>query len=92
MYHATKFSIEGFCEAVAPFHIGVTLVEPGGARTEFRYVPAVMEMLSGSGIPLIQTDINTELVTPTGMGIIKCLSPGFGSMPQMIKYRPLLNS
>jgi len=46
-------------------------------------VPAVMEMLSGSGIPLIQTDINTELVTPTGMGIIKCLSLGFGSMPQM---------
>lgn len=41
MYHATKFGIEGFCEAVAqevaPFHIGVTLVEPGGARTEFRY-------------------------------------------------------
>lgn len=46
-------------------------------------VPAVMEMLSGSGIPLIQTDINTELVTPTGMGIIKCLSSGFDSMPQM---------
>lgn len=46
-------------------------------------VPSVMEMLSGSGIPLIQTEINTELVTPTGMGIIKCLSSGFGSMPQM---------
>ena len=41
MYHATKFGIEGFCEAVAQevaqFHIGVTIVEPGGARTEFRY-------------------------------------------------------
>lgn len=41
LYHATKFGIEGFCEAVAqevkPFNIGVTLVEPGGARTEFRY-------------------------------------------------------
>ncbi|QYK67548.1 SDR family oxidoreductase [Paenibacillus sp. S02] len=41
MYHATKFGIEGFCESVAqevaPFKIGVTLVEPGGARTEFRY-------------------------------------------------------
>lgn len=46
-------------------------------------VPAVMAMLSGTDIPLIQTDIETELVTPTGMGIIKCLSLGFGSMPQM---------
>lgn len=46
-------------------------------------VPAVMEMLAGSGIPLIQTDIETELVTPTGMGIIKILSSGFGSMPEM---------
>lgn len=41
MYHATKFGIEGFCEAVAQevaqFNIGLTIVEPGGARTEFRY-------------------------------------------------------
>jgi NAD(P)-dependent dehydrogenase (short-subunit alcohol dehydrogenase family) len=41
LYHATKFGIEGFCESVAqevaPFNIGITIVEPGGARTEFRY-------------------------------------------------------
>ena len=41
LYHATKWGIEGFCEAVAqeiaPFGIGLTIVEPGGARTEFRY-------------------------------------------------------
>lgn len=41
MYHATKFGIEGFCESVAqevqPFNIGVSIIEPGGARTEFRY-------------------------------------------------------
>ena len=40
-YHATKWGIEGFAESVAqevtPFGIGVTIVEPGGARTEFRY-------------------------------------------------------
>jgi NAD(P)-dependent dehydrogenase (short-subunit alcohol dehydrogenase family) len=41
MYHATKWGIEGFVESVAQevssFGIGMTLVEPGGARTEFRY-------------------------------------------------------
>lgn len=41
LYHACKFGIEGFCESVAQevakFNIGVTIVEPGGARTEFRY-------------------------------------------------------
>lgn len=41
LYHATKFGIEGFCESVAqevaPFGIGMIIVEPGGARTEFRY-------------------------------------------------------
>ncbi|MBM2622849.1 SDR family oxidoreductase [Actinoplanes sp. LDG1-06] len=39
IYHASKWGVEGFMEAlageVAPFGIGVTLVEPGGARTEF---------------------------------------------------------
>jgi len=41
LYHATKFGIEGFCESVAQevaqFNIGMTIIEPGGARTEFRY-------------------------------------------------------
>lgn len=41
LYHATKFGIEGFCESVAqevaPFNIKVSIIEPGGARTEFRY-------------------------------------------------------
>lgn len=46
-------------------------------------VPAVMEMLKGSGIPVETQMINTELVTPTGIGIIKTLSRGFGLMPKM---------
>jgi len=49
MYHATKWGIEGFCEAVAqeikPFNIGITLIEPGGARTEFRYGSAKVAKL-----------------------------------------------
>lgn len=47
-------------------------------------VPAVLEMLNESGIPLISEDVGTELVTPTGMGLIKCLASGFGSRPPML--------
>ena len=39
LYHATKWGIEGFCEAVAkevaPLNIGITLVEPGATSTNF---------------------------------------------------------
>lgn len=38
-YHTTKWAIEGFAEAVAkeiaPFNIGLTIVEPGATRTSF---------------------------------------------------------
>lgn len=50
MYHATKWGIEGFVEAVAQevssFGIGMTIVEPGGARTEFRYGSAQVATLT----------------------------------------------
>lgn len=40
LYNASKFGVEGFMESlvqeVAPFGIGVTIVEPGGAATGFR--------------------------------------------------------
>lgn len=40
LYNASKWGIEGFMEStakdIAPFGIGVTIVEPGSARTEFR--------------------------------------------------------
>ena len=49
LYHATKWGIEGFVESVAqevaPFGIGITIVEPGGARTEFRYGSAQVAQL-----------------------------------------------
>jgi NAD(P)-dependent dehydrogenase (short-subunit alcohol dehydrogenase family) len=49
LYHATKWGIEGFVESVAQevssFGIGVTIVEPGGARTEFRYGSAQVAKL-----------------------------------------------
>lgn len=47
-------------------------------------VPAVMEMLAESHIPVISENVNTELVTPTGLGIIKCLAAEFGPLPAMM--------
>lgn len=48
LYHATKWGIEGFWEStaadIAPFGIGVTLAEPGVARTEFASGSADMAM------------------------------------------------
>ena len=46
LYHASKWGVEGFADAlageVAPFGIGVTIVEPGSARTNFRYGGSVL--------------------------------------------------
>ncbi len=66
----------------SPVHEGTGFIECQHGKLPVP-VPAVMEMLKGSDIPLITEDVNTELVTPTGMGIIKCLASGFGKMPVM---------
>lgn len=44
-------------------------------------VPGTMELLQG--IPIRQTDIPKELVTPTGAAIITTNAEGFGVMPNM---------
>ncbi len=55
LYHATKWGIEGFIEAVAQevavFGIGCTIVEPGAARTGFRHRSAIV----GPRIPAYDT-------------------------------------
>jgi NAD(P)-dependent dehydrogenase (short-subunit alcohol dehydrogenase family) len=60
LYHATKWAIEGFCDTLsqelAPFKIGVTIVEPGGARTEFRF-----------GSSRLATPMDAYRGTPAGM-------------------------
>ena len=66
----------------SPLHDGKGFVECQHGRLPVP-VPAVMEMLTNSNIPYIVEDINGELVTPTGIGIIKCLAHSFGNMPQM---------
>ncbi|MFC1631328.1 nickel pincer cofactor biosynthesis protein LarC [Candidatus Omnitrophota bacterium] len=43
--------------------------------------PATLELLKG--IPVYSQGIETELVTPTGASIVKAVSRGFGSMPEM---------
>lgn len=43
--------------------------------------PAALELLKDAPVKML--DIETELVTPTGAGILKTLSKGFGEMPSM---------
>lgn len=46
-------------------------------------VPAVMQMRMNSEVPFRQrADVLTELVTPTGFGIIKCITDVFGGIPE----------
>jgi NAD(P)-dependent dehydrogenase (short-subunit alcohol dehydrogenase family) len=74
MYHATKWGIEGFVEAVAQevagFGIGMTIVEPGGARTEFRYgsaqVADLMFEYDGTPAHAFQTMLDPANGLPPG--------------------------
>lgn len=43
--------------------------------------PAVVELLKG--IPVYSTDVEGELVTPTGAAVLSTLSRGFGPLPDM---------
>lgn len=43
--------------------------------------PASLELLKG--VPMEISEIDAELVTPTGAGILKTLAKGFGRMPRM---------
>ena len=46
-------------------------------------VPAVMEMLKGSGIGIVGEDVPTEMVTPTGFGILKGLGARCTRLPEI---------
>ncbi|MFF4592313.1 SDR family oxidoreductase [Amycolatopsis sp. NPDC001319] len=51
LYHASKWGVEGFLESVigevAPFGVGITMVEPGTVRTGFGAAMTVAEPLDG---------------------------------------------
>jgi len=73
-YHASKWGIEGFIDAVgqevAAFNIGCTLVEPGGARTSFRYggaqLGARMEAYDASPASMARRMIEEGVSLPPG--------------------------
>lgn len=67
----------------SPLHAGKGFIHCQHGRLPVP-VPAVMEIISQSKIPVITEDISTEIITPTGAGIIKCLASDFGNMPAMI--------
>jgi NAD(P)-dependent dehydrogenase (short-subunit alcohol dehydrogenase family) len=74
LYHTSKWGIEGFCDALAqelaPFKIGVTIVEPGGARTEFRFgnakVGTPMDAYKGTPAALVHTMLKDTSRLPIG--------------------------
>ncbi|GHO97590.1 short-chain dehydrogenase/reductase [Reticulibacter mediterranei] len=50
MYHASKWGLEGFVESiigeVAPFGIGITMIEPGSVRTQFGAALTIAEPMA----------------------------------------------
>lgn len=74
LYHAGKWGIEGFVDALArevePFGIGCTLVEPGGARTAFRYggarLAARIEAYDGSPASHARRMLEARTAVPPG--------------------------
>lgn len=75
LYHASKWGLEGFfdsiCGEIASFNIGVTIVEPGGARTEFRSTAghcmgADHEAYKGTPIGMIRTVLSDPARLPIG--------------------------
>lgn len=75
LYHASKWGMEGFFDSlsgeVAPFNIGVTIVEPGGARTGFRSAAgarmgAEPEAYKGTPIGMIRAVLDDPARQPIG--------------------------
>jgi uncharacterized protein (TIGR00299 family) protein len=66
----------------SPVHEGQGFVDCRHGRLPVP-VPAVIKMLGGSGISIVTEEIQAELVTPTGFGILKTVSESCGKMPEM---------
>ena len=74
LYHASKWGLEGFLDSIAqelaPLNIGVTIIEPGGARTNFRFGGAQLgtQMAAYKGTPaaMVHTMIKDTSRLPPG--------------------------
>jgi NAD(P)-dependent dehydrogenase (short-subunit alcohol dehydrogenase family) len=74
LYHASKWGLEGFLDSIAqelaPFKIGVSIVEPGGARTNFRFGGAQLgtqlEAYKGTPAAMVHTMIKDTSRLPPG--------------------------
>ncbi|HVJ39869.1 MAG TPA: SDR family oxidoreductase [Dongiaceae bacterium] len=75
LYHASKWGLEGFFDSiageVAPFNIGVTIIEPGGARTQFRSTAgasmgAEPEAYKGTPVGMVRTVLSDPARVPNG--------------------------
>jgi NAD(P)-dependent dehydrogenase (short-subunit alcohol dehydrogenase family) len=74
LYHASKWGLEGFLDSIgqelAPFKIGVTIMEPGGARTNFRFGGAQLgtpiEAYKGTPAAMVHTMIKDTWRLPPG--------------------------
>ena len=74
LYHASKWGLEGFLDSIgqelAPFKIGVTIMEPGGARTNFRFGGAQLgtpiEAYKGTPAAMAHTMIKDTSRLPPG--------------------------
>ena len=64
----------------SPIHFGRSLINTKGGVLPMPS-PASLELLKGA--PVRISNIEAELVTPTGAGILNALAKSFGEMPQM---------
>src|SRR5579863_3682977 len=74
LYHASKWGLEGFLDSIAqelaPFKIGVTIIEPGGALTNFRFggaqIGTQIEAYKGTSAAMVHTMIKDTSRLPPG--------------------------
>ncbi|MBF6611529.1 MAG: LarC family nickel insertion protein [Chloroflexi bacterium] len=66
----------------SPLHVGGGMI-----RTEQGLVPALApvtaEILRAASVPIYGSDVNSEMVTPTGAAVINTVASAFGPMPAM---------